>query len=265
MLIDGSNLTAAAIAVSGSAAWLAGSTTQADVAISPGAPAPSGIRNGYLPGAYLGMADFSLAETADTPHLACILDNAGGTRLAAVAPNQLLSLFGANLGPAAGVAAADLSTTSLAGVTVTFDGVPARLLYVSQSQINVVVPPPGDKKSLSMQVAYNGQASTPRQLPTVAMAPNLFAKVAPTSPRCPANATVPAGSPLPMAQNQDGTLNSCDHPAEPGSIVSFFLDGLGGAYIGGGSYVPLSIVTVPFNVRLGTWSAELENIPCSTI
>ena len=205
------------------------------------------------------MADFSTGGAASVPQLACVLDNAGGTRLAAVAPNQLLSLFGTGLGPADGVAAADLSTTSLAGVTVTFDGAPGRLLYVSQSQINVVVPPPGDKKFFSMQVAYNGQSSVARELATVAMAPNLFATVAAASESCPANATVPAGSLLPLTQNQDGTSNSCAHPAKPGSVVSFFLDGLGGGYNGGG-YVPLSIATVPFNVRLGTRSAEVENI-----
>jgi len=58
-----------------------------------------------------------------------------------VAPGELVSIFGLDLGPAAGVStpgfgANGLLPTTLADVQVTFDGVPAPLVFVSANQIN---------------------------------------------------------------------------------------------------------------------------------
>ena len=68
-----------------------------------------------------------------------------------------LDAAGANLGPAVGVAAPDGSDPSIAGVSITFDGRQAPLLYVSARQINVAV-------SVAMRVTVNG-ASAERDSP----------------------------------------------------------------------------------------------------
>jgi uncharacterized protein (TIGR03437 family) len=70
------------------------------------------------------------------PVIACVLDAGNLTHVGAVvAAFQLISIFGANLGPAAGVAAPDGSAPSIAGVSITCDRNPAQLLFVSATQI----------------------------------------------------------------------------------------------------------------------------------
>ncbi len=110
--------------------------------------------------------DFSLSQTAG-PQIPCATDNANGTRVGVVAPSQLLTLLGSGLGPETGVAATDYATQSLAGVTVTFDGATATLLYVSSSQINVAVPArepylnsQGSQNFTTMVVSVNGVAGS---------------------------------------------------------------------------------------------------------
>ena len=265
VLIDASNLTAAGISLLGDAVWIAGNTTLPDVPISAGAITDAGGQNpGFAPGAYLGMVDFTLAEPFGAPNVVCALDSAGGSRLGAVAPGQLLSLFGTNLGPVQGVAAPDSSTTSLAGVSVMFNGTPGTLLYVSESQINVAVPVASNGAApalTSMEVAMNSLTSSPRQLPLVQMSPNLFVNVAPTNLSCSGTPVeIFAGNWLPLAQNQDGTMNSCDNPAKVGSVVSFFVDGLGGTVSASITFTPAYPGGIPMVVQMGNLSAEVVNI-----
>jgi uncharacterized protein (TIGR03437 family) len=145
----------------------------------------------------------------------------------------LLSIFGANLGPATGVSAPDGADPSIAGVSVTFDGAPAQLLYVSASQINVAVPPPqvpaasnAPKSATVMQVTYNG-AGVQRQFPFTLSNLNLFANLSSNPYPCSNVPFAGIGSQL-LAMNADGSLNSCTNPASSGSTVSLFAHGPGG-------------------------------------
>lgn len=251
VLIDGSNLSAAGIALVGDAAWIAGYTTTDDVPLTPGAIGDAfGPASSFFPGAYLGLADFTLIQQQQgAPHVGCILDAAGGTRLGPVAPFQLISIFGTNLGPAQGIGAPDSKTTSLAGVTVTFDGVPAKLLYVSQSQINVAVPPPSPEHFpgfTSMQIFANGPFTQPRTLSVVQMAPNLFSIASPHTVSC---SLSPVDTLVPLTLNPDGTMNSCENPAKAGSVVSFFVDGLGGQG-----------ASIPVVAQIGNLSAQVVDV-----
>jgi uncharacterized protein (TIGR03437 family) len=262
-LVDASNLSAAGISAAGSAVWIAGYTALPDVPISQGALADATLAPGllptaYRPGAYLGAVDFALMQQSGVPNVACVLDAAGLVRFGPVAPYQLLSLFGTNLGPEQGVAASDSSTSSLAGVTVTFDGTPGILLYVSQSQVNVAVPVPavGGPSLASMQIMVNGLASPSRQLPLTQMAPNLFVTVPPSDLACPVE--IQTGSYVALAQNQDGSMNSCENPAKVGSVVSFFVDRLGGDFTSTGIFIPT--VAVPAVAQVGNLSAEVADV-----
>ena len=250
VLVDGSNLSAAGIALVGDAAWIAGYTTTDDVPLTPGAISDAfGPPSSFFPGAYLGLADFTLMQQPGAPHVGCILDAAGGTRLGPVAPFQLISIFGTNLGPAQGVGAPDSKTTSLAGVTVMFDGVPAKLLYVSQSQINVAVPPPSPERFpgfTSMQIFANGPFTQPRILPVVPMSPNLFSITSPHTVSC---AIAPTDTLVPLTLNPDGSINSCENPAKAGSVVSFFVDGLGGQGL-----------SIPVVAQIGNLSAQVVDV-----
>ncbi len=264
VLIDASNLTAAGVALAGGGVWITGTTSLPDVPISSGANTDAaGVGTGFHPGAYLGEIDFALAGPAGTARVACVLDSAGGSRLGPVAPGQLISIFGTNMGPSPGVAASDPSTTSLAGVRVTFGGTPATILYASESQLNVAVTVPanGNPVLTSMQIAVNGVMAPPRALPLVQMNPNLFVTVTTASMGCSATpVTIAAGTWLPLAQNQDGTMNSCDNPAKAGSIVSFFVDGLGGVAPAGGGFIPAYPGGIPMVVQMGNLSAEVVNV-----
>lgn len=228
--IDGSQLTASAVTLAGGKFWVTGATQRADVPITPGALLASNITAGQLPGAYLSAVDFT-QSLGQNPLIACVLDGADLAHTGPVAPNQILTLMGANLGPASGAAAPDGTDPSISGVTVTFDGTPAPLLYVSSSQINVVVPLPasGVRKSTVIQVSANGGASSPRQLPIVPSNLNLFLSFSAPTPPCPDSPGL-VNALQPLAINSDGSMNLCTSPAPLGSIVSFFVEGTAEQY-----------------------------------
>jgi uncharacterized protein (TIGR03437 family) len=266
VLVDGSDVSAAGIAFAGgSSVWMAGPTSQADTPITPGALTPAaGLHAGPQAGAYLGEVNFGLSQTA-APQIACVTDNANEARVGVVAPNQLLTLFGTGLGPAAGVAAPNSSTTSLAGVTVTFDGEPAPLLYVSSTQINVAVPSDepylnsqGSQNFSTMKVSVSGVAGPPRALPVVPSNPSLFGDLSGTVSSCTVGEITYYSAYTYTAVNADGTLNSCSHPAKTGTAISLLVNGLGmNSSNGAQAWTPSQI---PVSVTIGHWSAEVVKV-----
>ena len=95
---------------------------------------------------------------------------------------------------------------------VTFDGTLAPLLWVQAAQINVVAPwrlTPG--QTTQVCVAYNGVKTNCLSWPVVQSAPAVFT----------------VDGVYAAALNQDGSINTADNPAAPGSIVSIFATGLG--------------------------------------
>ncbi len=132
-------------------------------------------------------------------------------------------MLGTGLGPAAGVSATDNSTTSLGGTSVTIGGVPAILLYVSSTQINFAVPLVDyQQDSASMQVTVNGVSSVSRQIQLDYWNPHMFINTAATY-QDPTNLN---GYFVALALNADGSVNSSSNPAQQGSTVSVFLNGV---------------------------------------
>jgi uncharacterized protein (TIGR03437 family) len=203
--IDGGALSAVSMTLASGKVWTTGTTQFASVPITPGAFTPAGLTVGTLAGAYLSAVDFT--QTAGSgPQIGCLLDGGNLTHAGPIAANQLLTVMGVNLagGP---------------GVSVTFDGNPAQVLYLSPTQINVVVPANvAAEKTTVMQVTVNGGTSSPRQLPVVATNPELFADTL-------LAATCLQGQATPLALNGDGSRNSCQNPAKLGSVISFFVHG----------------------------------------
>jgi uncharacterized protein (TIGR03437 family) len=102
-----------------------------------------------------------------------------------------------------------LMGTGLTGqsVTVSFNGLPAPILYSSATQINLEVPLGlGPPNPAQMIVTVDGQSFTENVL------------VAPFEPGIFPGAVL----------NQDGTVNSSSNPAAPGSIIYFWATGLSG-------------------------------------
>jgi uncharacterized protein (TIGR03437 family) len=138
-----------------------------------------------------------------------------------VAPGELVTVFGSDLGPVAGIGAKiDASGrigTNLAGVRVLFEGVPAPVLYVQGYQANTIVPfVVHAGTTLHVQVEYNGTVSNEAAVEVAESAPSIFVLGVPV-PR-PARAA---------AVNQDGTINTPDNPAPGGSILTLYITGAG--------------------------------------
>ncbi len=105
--------------------------------------------------------------------------NAASYASGAVAPGELVTIFGNTLGPTAAVGAVASASgtiaTTLGNVQVTFDGTPAPLLYASSGQINAVVPfEVAGQTSVQMTVTQTGGQSYSATLPVDAASPSIF-------------------------------------------------------------------------------------------
>ena len=128
----------------------------------------------------------------------------------------MVSLFGNGLGPQQGIQTqATVQSpfpTQAGNVEVTFDGKPAPLIWVQDAQINAVAPwslTPG--QTTQVCVSYQNVKTNCLTVPVAQTSPGVF--------------TIDGVHAA--ALNQDGTINSADHPAPVGSIISVLATGLG--------------------------------------
>ncbi len=141
----------------------------------------------------------------------------------AVSPGGIYSLYATNgtstLGPATpvgngGYDAYNLLPTSLGGVSVTFDGIPAPLFFVYSGQINFQAPfELAGKTSTQVVVNYLGSASPAVTVPVLPAQPAFFT-------------ITPTGTDS-IAVNQDGKLNSAQNPEARGNYVTIYGTGVG--------------------------------------
>lgn len=162
------------------------------------------------------VARFDLAAPAAPTR---VLVNAGSYAMQPVAPGTLITLFGAGLGPAAGISAVSDSAgvigTNLGGVEVTFDGTPGPVLYAQSNQLNAVVPYEiAGRSKTHVQVSYNETQIDFGSWPVADVAPAIFSLDG-------------SGQGQGAILNQDGTINGPGNPAAVGSIVSIFATGAG--------------------------------------
>ncbi len=190
------------------------------------AAAPTGL---LLAASYLNELRTFLAlidMSATAPIQVAAVVNAASLEIGAYAPLEIITVFGSGLGPKLGVSAPSGSSLplSLAGTQVLFDGKPAPLLFVQESQINAIVPAsaaPGNH-DISTQVwisvirTLTGAVPSSSGLRTVITraAPGLFTQD---------GSGLGPGAIL----NEDGTLNSVSNPAARGSVVALFATGGG--------------------------------------
>jgi uncharacterized protein (TIGR03437 family) len=182
---------------------------------NPGAP-----RNGNI---HVGAQLFAVAQAGVTiPTVQLMtLNNAASYASGMVAPGEIVTLYGSNIGPspAAGLQFTSPSkqsiTNSLGGAQVLFDGNAAPLIYASATQINAIAPLGlAGKASTQVQVSYQGSLSNTITLPVAAAAPGIFA----------ADASGVGGGAI---LNQDSSLNGRLNPAGRGSVVAIYLTGTG--------------------------------------
>ncbi len=144
--------------------------------------------------------------------------NSGGASVSgAVAPYELISLYGIGIGPSQATGAQitnGILATALAGTQVTFDGTPAPLLFAGPNQLNAIVPSEVIGRDTTVMQIITGN-------PTTASTTLL---VTPSKP------AVFTSDGFAFALDSDGSVNSQTNPASPGSIVTVWATGAGAMF-----------------------------------
>lgn len=168
-------------------------------------------------------------QAPSAPYAGCVLDAAQFTSNRPLTPGELVSIFGTGLGPKTGVSFQlenDRLPRELAGTQVLINGEPASLLYVSDTQINLVLPYTLEQNSQPViQVITPGSG-------TSGMGNKIQSYKVHRSEVYIFQIQEHGG--LAAALNQDNTLNTRQNPAKRGSSIVLF-------GTGGGETEPVSV------------------------
>jgi uncharacterized protein (TIGR03437 family) len=179
--------------------------------------------------------------------------NGANFKPSAVSPGELVTIYGANIGPAQTinfqVDANNQVATCLSGTEVLFDGMRAPVLYTSATQVGAIVPFGLTRPTTQVQVLYRGVPSPSMTVPVVPATPSLFSLDG-------------TGSGPGTILNQDGRLNSKDNPAARGSMVILYGTGAGNtdpAGVDGKMFVdaPYPTPLLPVTVFIDNQPAEV--------
>ena len=133
--------------------------------------------------------------------------------VAAIAPGSLISIYGLNLAAGNGSAAGVPLPDRLNGTSVTINGTPAPLIFVSPLQLNAQVPFEINTGTATLLVQAGTLQSAPVPFNVTATAPGVLTM---------------ARSTHAIGQNHtDQSVNSADAPAAPGQYVTVYLTGQG--------------------------------------
>ena len=155
-------------------------------------------------------------------------------------PGAIVTIFGSGLGPSQGVGFQLVNgqvPTSLGGTQVLVNGEPAPILYSSYWQLNVILPYSLAVRTMpTIQVVSNGTAANQMSASVLKQGISLFQ----------VNNSA-------AALNEDGTVNSPQNPAKPGSIVVLF-------GTGGGETVPPSVAgeVTPLALRPLAYTPQVQ-------
>ena len=164
-----------------------------------------------------GSNGFLLQLVDISPTISTVVNSAAGTSL--FAAGQLISVYGAELGPTTGTVAQVNSngavTNSSGGTQVLFDGVAAPIMYAGANQVNTVVPcSVAGRFSTQVTVSYRGAQSPSFTLVLASAAPGIFTSDG-------------SGKGQAAVLNQDYSFNGPANPAPRGSAVTFYATGIG--------------------------------------
>ncbi len=170
------------------------------------------------------------AATTNLPIVSSIVNGASFTP--GIADGAWISILGTNLASTSRVWKAEeilngKLPTTLDGVSVTVDGMPAAMYYVSPTQLNVQAPATGKTGAVSVVVSSGSGSSAPMSADTRRNAPGLFV-------------FSPAGGKYPAAliARSDGGVEYlgptglfgtalATRPAKPGEVILLYATGLG--------------------------------------
>jgi uncharacterized protein (TIGR03437 family) len=145
--------------------------------------------------------------------------NSASSLSGAVAPGEVVVVYGSGLGPAT-LAGPQINSSghlsnNVAGAQVLFNGVAAPLLYARADQIAAIVPNGvAGRESVQVQVKYQGQSTPTFSTTVAATAPGLFT-------------LDQSGQGQGAILNEDSSINTAANPAGRGSIVVLWATGQG--------------------------------------
>ncbi len=158
--------------------------------------------------------------------------SAGGVANAAsyvgnsVSPGEIVTIFGANFG-------------SQDNTQVLFDGIAAKVIYVTPAQLSATVPYAISNSTTSLVIQSQGQRSAPVVIPVVPATPAIFT-------------TDASGKGQGAILNQDSSINGAANPAAAGSVVVLY--GTGGGTLSSDSPDRLAL---PVSVTIGALDAPV--------
>jgi len=154
-----------------------------------------------------------LSDPSGSPAVVAVANAAGTMASGVIAPEEFVSLYGYQLGPASALTMQIVNgvvSSSLNGYQVLFNGVAAPLLYVGPNQVNCIVP-----------IEIEGLDTVAVQI--ITPQGSVEGPVLLVSDSQPAVFKDSQG--FALALNQDQTANTASNPAAPGSIVSIWATG----------------------------------------
>jgi uncharacterized protein (TIGR03437 family) len=168
---------------------------------------------------YPAVLGFALGAEEEDEEVApsAVVDGAN-FELSALAPSQIVSIFGLGLGPE-DLVEFELDEDgslpdNLGGVMVLFDGYIAPLLAAGRGQINAIVPAKVKGHHADIVVINKGKASAPITVDVIKVSPRIFTAFG-------------TGTGQAAAVNPQGVLNGGSTPASEGSVLSIWITGVG--------------------------------------
>ena len=184
-----------------------------------------------------------------TPAITLVANAEGG--VATIAPNTWVEINGSNLGPTGDTRTWGNSDfvggqlpTSLDGLSVTVNGVPAYVYYISPTQVNILTPPNAISGSVPVQVSDNGVISANFMVQAQAESLSFF---------------VFGGGPYIAATHVNGSYlgptslyPGLTTPAKPGETIVMYANGFGststpvvsGSETQSGTLSPMPVITI---------------------
>jgi uncharacterized protein (TIGR03437 family) len=170
--------------------------------------------------------------------------------LPAIAPGTLIAIYGTNLASATAQFSVAPLPLLLGGTSVSINGTPVPLLYVSPGQVNAQVPYETQVGTAKLIVQANGVKSPAANVEVAATGPGVFIQL--------------PGTHVLALNLADGTLNAGQTPARPGQYVTAYLTGQGvvdpPATTGdvAPSTPPFPVPLAPVVVKIG---GQVANVP----
>lgn len=186
--------------------YITGLTNSRDLTVTAGA-----IQSG--PTETHSLSDTFVAKFLQPYFTAAGVANAGSFKAGAIAPGEIITIFGCNIGPDT-LATYHLTNnkfdSTVAQTRVLFDGVAAPILYAFKDQTSVVVPYAVAGKSTTQVVAeFRGAQSAPVAMPVTSAAPGIF-----TIP--------PTGAGQAAVLNSDWSVNASGNGVARGDYIMLF-------------------------------------------